>query len=137
MRFYLEELHQLGGELSLDGRIVEVSEGLRALATNSPDRAAERQDEPYRRAIVGIYARLAATAWSLDKLEAPHPPVAPAPPYATVEELKADLDTIFDSLAENGSLGPGARPPARAAPRRRRLRLPSRVARPAAELGRP
>ena len=28
MRFYLEELHQLGGELSLDGRIVGVSDGL-------------------------------------------------------------------------------------------------------------
>ena len=28
MRFYLEELHQLGGELSLDGRIVGVSERL-------------------------------------------------------------------------------------------------------------
>ena len=29
LRFYLEELHQLGGELSLDGRIVRVSDGLR------------------------------------------------------------------------------------------------------------
>ena len=104
MRFYLEELHSLGGELSLDGRIVRVSDGLRALAESSPDRAVERQDEPYRRAIVGIYARLAATAWSLDKLEAPVPPVAPAPPYGSVQEFAADLDTIFGSLAENGSL---------------------------------
>ena len=46
MRFYLEELHQLGGELSLDGRIVGVSPGLRALAERSPDRAVERRDEP-------------------------------------------------------------------------------------------
>ncbi|MBY0318557.1 MAG: phosphoenolpyruvate carboxylase [Reyranella sp.] len=103
MRFYLEELHQLGGELSLDGRIVRVSDGLRALAGSSPDHAVERQDEPYRRAIVGIYARLAATAWSLDKLEAPHPPVAEMPPYGSVTEFKVDLDTIFASLAENGS----------------------------------
>ena len=101
--FYLEELHQLGGELSLDGRIVRVSDGLQALAANSPDRAVERQDEPYRRAIVGMYARLAATAWALDKLEAPHPPVGPAPAYASVDDLKADLDTIFDSLSENGA----------------------------------
>src|SRR6185369_15916850 len=56
-----------------------------------------------RRAIVGIYARLAATAWSLDKLEAPHQPVAEASPYGSVTEFKADLDTIFTSLAENGS----------------------------------
>ena len=108
MRFYLEELHQLGGELSLDGRIVGVSDGLKALAANSPDRAVERQDEPYRRAIVGMYARLAATAWALDKLEAPHPPVGPAPAYASVDDFKADLDTIFDSLSENGA-GPLAR----------------------------
>jgi phosphoenolpyruvate carboxylase len=104
MRFYLEELHRLGGELSLDGRLVGVSEGLRTLAANSPDRAVERQDEPYRRAIVGIYARLAATAWSLDKLEPPHPPVAEAAPYGSVAEFEADLDTIFKSLAENGSI---------------------------------
>jgi phosphoenolpyruvate carboxylase len=104
MRFYLDELHQLGGELSLDGRLVGISDGLRALAAASPDRAVERQDEPYRRAIVGVYARLAATAWSLDKLEAPHQPVAPAEPYATVAAFKDDLGTIFASLAEHGSL---------------------------------
>ena len=85
-----------------------MSDGLQALAASSPDRAVERQDEPYRRAIVGIYARLAATAWALDKLEAPHPPVGPAPAYASVDDFKADLDTIFDSLAENGA-GPLAR----------------------------
>jgi phosphoenolpyruvate carboxylase len=103
VRFYLEEVHQLGGELSLDGRIVGVSSGLRALAERSPDRAVERQDEPYRRAIVGMYARLAATAWALDKLEASHPPVGPAPAYDSVDDFKADLDTIFDSLSENGA----------------------------------
>ncbi|SEP27239.1 Phosphoenolpyruvate carboxylase, type 1 [Rhodospirillales bacterium URHD0017] len=103
MRFYLAELHQLGGELSLDGRIVGVSNGLRALAERSPDRAVERQDEPYRRAIVGMYARLAATAWALDKLEAPHPPIAPASAYESVNDFTADLDTIFESLSENGA----------------------------------
>jgi phosphoenolpyruvate carboxylase len=108
MRFYLEELHRLGGELSLDSRIVGVSDGLKALAANSPDHAVERQDEPYRRAIVGMYARLAATAWALDELEAPHPPVGPAPAYASVDDFRADLDTIFDSLSENGA-GPLAR----------------------------
>ncbi|MDP1751177.1 MAG: phosphoenolpyruvate carboxylase, partial [Reyranella sp.] len=105
LRFYLEELHLLGGELSLDGRIVHISEGLRALVESSPDRAPERKDEPYRRAIVGIYARLAATAWSLDRLEPPHPPVGPAPAYQTAGDLRADLDTVFRSLTENGSAG--------------------------------
>ena len=105
LRFYLEELHLLGGELSLDGRMVRISEALRGLASRSPDRSPDRQDEPYRRAIVGIYARLAATAWSLDGLEAPHPPVGQAPAYETAEDFKADLRTLHESLTINGSAG--------------------------------
>ncbi|MFO1085971.1 MAG: phosphoenolpyruvate carboxylase [Reyranellaceae bacterium] len=104
MRFYLEELHRLGSELSLDGRSVAVSEGLAALAKMSPDRSVERQDEPYRRALIGIYARLAATAWKLDRLEPPYPAVGEAEAYDSVAALQADLDTVFNSLAENGSL---------------------------------
>ncbi len=107
LRFYLDELHLLGGELSLDGRIVRISDELRGLAESSADRAPERQDEPYRRAIVGIYARLAATAWALDRLEAPHPPVGTAAvaAYEAAGDLKADLDIVYQSLAENGSAG--------------------------------
>src|SRR3712207_9489750 len=63
--FYLEELHCLGAELSLDGRYVTVSEQVQALAAASPDTSPRRQDEPYRLAISGIYARLAATAAAL------------------------------------------------------------------------
>jgi phosphoenolpyruvate carboxylase len=80
LRFYLEELHRLGGELSIDGRMVGVSEALRRLAEQSPDRSAERQDEPYRRVLTGIYARLAATARTLAGVEAPRHAVAAAPP---------------------------------------------------------
>jgi phosphoenolpyruvate carboxylase len=105
--FYLEELHQLGGELSLDDRIVGISDDLKALAEASPDRAPERAHEPYRRAIVGIYARLAATARELVGLDASHP-THPADPYRSAAELKADLDTIDTSLVGNGS-GPLAR----------------------------
>jgi phosphoenolpyruvate carboxylase len=103
LRFYLEELHLLGGEMSLDGRLVTVSAGLKALAEQSPDHAPERGDEPYRRALVGIYARLAATALELDGLQAPVPPVGPAPVYEDVGAFKADLDTISQSLTQNGS----------------------------------
>jgi phosphoenolpyruvate carboxylase len=103
LRFYLEELHLLGGELSLDDRMVGISDAARALAASSPDRSPERQHEPYRRAIVGIYARLAATAWELDRLEPPHAAVAQAPPYAGAAELRADLDVLYDSLLANGS----------------------------------
>ncbi|WP_395711423.1 phosphoenolpyruvate carboxylase [Reyranella sp.] len=104
MRFYLEELHRLGSELSLDGRSVPVSDGLAALAKTSPDRSTERQDEPYRRAVIGIYARLAATAWKLDRLEPPYPAVGEAPAYESVAALQADLDTVSGSLVQAGSL---------------------------------
>ncbi|HLG46255.1 MAG TPA: phosphoenolpyruvate carboxylase [Reyranella sp.] len=98
LRFHLEQIHLLGAELPVDGRMVGVSAALKTLADASPDKAPERQDEPYRRALTGIYARLAATAWALDRLEPPHPPVGPAPAYASAAELKADLEVVHDSL---------------------------------------
>ncbi|MCW5744788.1 MAG: phosphoenolpyruvate carboxylase [Alphaproteobacteria bacterium] len=103
--FYFEELHNLGGELSLDGRMVGISDAVRALVERSPDRAPERQDEPYRRAIAGIYARLAATVRALDHVELPHRPVGDAPAYKAATELRADLDALYDSLVANGSAG--------------------------------
>jgi phosphoenolpyruvate carboxylase len=103
LSFYLDELHLLGGELSLDARLVRTSAELEKLSERSPDRSPHRQDEPYRRAISGIYARLAATAWMLDRFDVPRQPVGDAPPYATVAELQADLDILHHSLTGNGS----------------------------------
>jgi phosphoenolpyruvate carboxylase len=103
LSFYLDELHLLGGELSLDARLVRTSAELEKLSERSPDRSPHRQDEPYRRAISGIYARLAATAWILDRFDAPRHPVGDAPPYASVAELQADLDIMHHSLTGNGS----------------------------------
>ncbi len=103
LKFYLDELHLLGGELSLDGQLVGVSNELRELMSRSPDRSSHRRDEPYRIAISGIYARLAATAWALDRLQAPHHAAGEAPPYADDGELIADLGILHRSLAANGS----------------------------------
>ncbi|HLN11017.1 MAG TPA: phosphoenolpyruvate carboxylase, partial [Xanthobacteraceae bacterium] len=103
LRFHLDELHQLGAELSLDATIVQVSGDVLALADRSPDRSPQRSREPYRRAISGIYARLAATAWVLDRLEAPRHAVGEAPPYGSAAELQADLDALASSLAAHGS----------------------------------
>ncbi|MBI3706237.1 MAG: phosphoenolpyruvate carboxylase [Proteobacteria bacterium] len=103
LNFYLDELHRLGGEFSLDTRLVTVSAELQGLIERSPDRSPRRQDEPYRRAISGIYARLAATAWALDQFEASRHAVGDAPPYASAAELRADLDILHRSLAANGS----------------------------------
>jgi phosphoenolpyruvate carboxylase len=102
LRHYLDELHALGGELSLDSRLVGVSEALSALAVRSPDRSANRRDEPYRRAITGIYARLAATARALDHVDARQHAVGAAPPYATSAELQQDLAILDASLIESG-----------------------------------
>jgi phosphoenolpyruvate carboxylase len=103
LSFYLEELHALGGELSLNRRNVPFSEALRELSERSPDRSPNRQDEPYRRAITGIYARLAATARALGHAEVLRHAVGDAPPYNEAAELKAELDVIHDSLMKNGS----------------------------------
>jgi len=103
LSFYLDELHMLGGELSLDARFVGVSEALKGLAERSPDRSPHRWDEPYRRAISGIYARLAATAWTLDQLEVQRHAVGDAPPYRDAGELRADLDVLAHSLTSHGS----------------------------------
>ncbi|MGF7173910.1 phosphoenolpyruvate carboxylase [Azospirillum doebereinerae] len=103
LRFYLDELHSLGAELSLSTRVIAVSEPLRQLAERSPDTSPHRNLEPYRRAISGIYARLAATARLLDGHEAERHALGDAPPYATPAELRADLDILDRSLTVNGS----------------------------------
>lgn len=102
LKFYLGELHDLGGELSLASQLVDVSPELQALAERSPDTSAHRSGEPYRRAVSGIYARLAATAHLLG-VETRRPPVGEAAAYANVAEFKADLDIINRSLIANRS----------------------------------
>ncbi len=99
---YLDELHELGGELSMSAELAPVSEALAALAERSSDASATRRDEPYRRAIAGIYSRLAKTARDLDHFVAPRRPLIDAPPYASAADLGADLETIAHSLEANG-----------------------------------
>ncbi|GLR80036.1 phosphoenolpyruvate carboxylase (plasmid) [Azospirillum oryzae] len=103
LQFYLDELHTLGSELSLSTRVIDVSEPLRQLAERSPDPSPHRKMEPYRRAISGLYARVAATLRTLDGLEAPRHAVGEAPPYLSPAEFGADLDIIDRSLTVNGS----------------------------------
>jgi phosphoenolpyruvate carboxylase len=100
---YLAEVHQLGAEMSLCTRLVTPSERLLALARDAADSNPHRSDEPYRQALIGIYARLAATARSLAHHAAARPPHAEGIPYGSPAEFAADLDTIADSLATHGS----------------------------------
>lgn len=99
LRHYLTEVHYLGGELSLSATLVDVSIEMQALAEHSPDKNEHRVDEPYRRALTGMYARLAATLRALTGGEAARHAVAPQNPYTHADEFLADLRTIEASLA--------------------------------------
>jgi phosphoenolpyruvate carboxylase len=104
LRHYLTEVHYLGGELSLSALLVDVTPEMRALADSSPDASEHRLDEPYRRALTGIYARLAATLKELTGGEAARHAIAPQNPYLRAEDFLVDLRTIKASLlAHHGS----------------------------------
>jgi phosphoenolpyruvate carboxylase len=98
LRHYLTEVHYLGGELSLSARLVQVSAEMEALAQRSPDTSEHRVDEPYRRALTGIYARLAASLKELTGGEAARHAVAPQNAYASADEFLSDMRVIEASL---------------------------------------
>ena len=103
LNHYLEEIHELGAELPLSDLLVKVTPELVLLAEHSTDHSPQRLDEPYRRALSGIYARLAATARSLDHFEPVRHEIGNAAPYETPEELRAQLKVLANSLKLNGS----------------------------------
>jgi phosphoenolpyruvate carboxylase len=98
LRFYLTEIHQLGAELSTSHMLAPVTKEMLDLADRSADRNPHRQDEPYRRAMIGMYSRLAATLEALTGTEALRHAVAPASPYADSAEFLEDLRVIERSL---------------------------------------
>ena len=102
LRYYLDELHELGRELSLAADLTDVSPELRGLAERSADTSPHRRGEPYRLAVSGIYARLSATALKLN-VDTLRPPYGKAAPYASAAEFSADLDVLHRSLTLNHS----------------------------------
>ncbi|WP_420474105.1 phosphoenolpyruvate carboxylase [Noviherbaspirillum sp. ST9] len=96
--FYLDEVHALGAELSISTLLVAVSPELQALADASPDQSAHRSDEPYRRALIGLYSRLAATARMLGAAHVLRQEVGAAAPYEAPEAFTHDLKVLADSL---------------------------------------
>ncbi len=101
LRHYLTEVHLLGAELSVSSVLVDVTPEMQALTERSPDMSQHRQDEPYRRALTGIYARLAATLHALTGGEATRHAVAPQDPYRDAAEFLDDLRTIEQSLDDD------------------------------------
>jgi phosphoenolpyruvate carboxylase len=102
---YLEQVNALGAELSISNDLVKVSEDVIALARRSGDTNSARADEPYRRAITGIYARLAATYQKLTGRSAPRPPSVAAEAYPDPQSLQADLTTLAQSLEISSKIG--------------------------------
>jgi phosphoenolpyruvate carboxylase len=98
---YLEEVHALGAELSISMGMADVSPQLVELADDSPDHSKRRADEPYRRVLIGVYARLAATLERLGGRPPAREALAPAKAYSSPEELLVDLETMSASLVAN------------------------------------
>jgi phosphoenolpyruvate carboxylase len=101
-RFYLEQINELGAELSLAAYLTDTSDELRGLAAKSPDTSPHRQGEPYRLAVTGIFARLAATAQRLG-IDVRRQAVGQAEAYTSAAELKADLDVLHRALVADNS----------------------------------
>ena len=104
LRHYLTQVHELGAELSMCDALAGCTEALTSLAEASLDNNPHRADEPYRRALIGVYARLAATLELLTGTEAARHAVSPSEPYLRSEEFLGDLHVIYDSLAQHHGL---------------------------------
>jgi phosphoenolpyruvate carboxylase len=101
---YLRQIDALGAEFSISSELATVSPSVIALAEQSGDTSPSRADEPYRRAITGIYARLAGTYQTLTGRAPPTPATVQATPYARAAELHADLTTLMRSLQHDSNL---------------------------------
>ncbi len=100
---YLDAVHALGAELSISTDLAPADEAVRALAEASGDTAESRRDEPYRRALSGVYARLAATHLALTGKPAPRPGALTGERYADPQAFRADLVTIARALRGDGA----------------------------------
>src|SRR6478735_4798129 len=117
LRHYLTQVHELGAELSNSATLQPVTAEMQRLAGASGDTSPHREDEPYRRALIGVYARLAATLHVLTGTEALRHAIAPSAPYPQAAALLADLRTVEESLRRHHAealIGPRLAPLIRA-----------------------
>ena len=99
---YCDAVHALGTELSVSQTLAPVPETVTALANASGDEAPSRSDEPYRRALSGIYARLCATHVAIVGHPPPRPSMLAGEPYAAPADFRRDLVTLADGLSAGG-----------------------------------
>ena len=103
---HLVALHRLSRRLSMTDRLVSPSAEVLALAVASGDDSPFRADEPYRRAMRGMHARLHAFARQALEIDVDVPgptPIGDSTPYADLAELVADLDHVIESLHGHGA----------------------------------
>jgi phosphoenolpyruvate carboxylase len=105
---YLDAVNAIGAELSISRDHATIADAVTALAEVSGDTAPSREDEPYRRALSGIYARLAATHQALIGKPAPRPHPLPGEPYADPAAFRRDLVAIAHALARDDSAAAGS-----------------------------
>jgi phosphoenolpyruvate carboxylase len=105
---YLAGVHALGAELSISSELSDVEPEIDRLAKVSGDTAPTREDEPYRRALSGIYARLAATHVKLIGKPASRPGALTGQPYPDPQAFRADLVAIAKGLRDADGRGGGA-----------------------------
>jgi phosphoenolpyruvate carboxylase len=100
-KFYFAELAKLDTELTMSDELTPVSDALLELSRKSFDHNIHRVDEPYRRAIAYIRARLTRTRNGILG-EEERRGAANVPPYASADAFVKDLKILCDSLAEHG-----------------------------------
>jgi phosphoenolpyruvate carboxylase len=101
LEHYFTEITALEEELSMSARLVKISDELAALADQCHEPA--RADEPYRRALRVIHARLTTTATEILDRQPEHELDLGLDRYHSPAELLADLDVVDTSLRGNGS----------------------------------
>jgi phosphoenolpyruvate carboxylase len=104
---YLDQVHALGADLSISAELAAVTPAVLRLAEASGDDAPARLDEPYRRALTGIYARLAANFRSVAGRQPPRPSLIAADPYPGPRAFMDDLLCLAEGLGDlaGGALG--------------------------------
>ncbi len=110
LNHYLDAVHALGAELSISTELSAVDPRVLELAEASGDTAASRSDEPYRRAVSGIYARLCATYSRITGKAPARPSGLSGEPYDDPRALRSDLRDVARALsrgplATGGALG--------------------------------
>jgi len=104
---HLDSIRHLAIDLSMSARLVTPTPELDALAESSGDDSPFRADEPYRRALRAMYARLHGFAEQVlvgtdAELSGPRPGLV-QPPYESLDDLLRDLDVVDTSLRSHGA----------------------------------